>query len=123
MVLKIHGHPLASCAQRVLTVVEELNVPHELIPVDLSKNEHKTPEFLAHQPFGQMPYIEDDGVEVFESRAICRYIALKYRGLGTLIPALGDLAKTAKFEQAASVELNNWEAPLGLLAWEVRYKP
>ena len=123
MVLKLYGHPIATSGQRVLTVLEELNVPHEIVTVHFDKKEHKSPEYLVHQPFGQLPYIEDDGIEVFETRAICRYIALKYGGLGTLIPAQGDLAKTAKFEQAASVELNNWEAPLGLLAWEVRYKP
>ena len=123
MVLKIHGHLIATCTQRVLTVAEELGVPYELVVVDYTKNEHKSPEYMVHQPFGQLPYIEDDGVEVFESRAICRFLALKYGGVGTLLPAQGDLEKTAKFEQAASVELNNFEAPMGLLAWEVKYKP
>ena len=122
MVLKIYGHLATPCTQRVLLVVEELNVPYKLVNVDFTKGEHKTPEYLAHQPFGQLPYIEDDGVEVFESRAICRFLALKYGGVGTLIPAQGDLVKTAKFEQAASVELNDFEAPMGMLAWEAKYK-
>ena len=123
MVLKIYGHLATPCTQRVLLVVEELNVPYKLVNVDFTKGEHKTPEYLAHQPFGQLPYIEDDGVEVFESRAICRFLALKYWGVGTLLPAQGDLDRTARFEQAASVELSNFEAPMGLLAWEVEYKP
>ena len=104
-------------------MLEELGLTYESIYLDFTKGEHKTPEYLAHQPFGQLPYIEDDGVEVFESRAICRFLALKYGGVGTLLPAQGDLEKTAKFEQAASVELSNFEAPMGLLAWEVKYKP
>ena len=123
MVLKIYGHLATPCTQRVLIVVEELNISYELVNVDFTKGEHKTPEYLAHQPFGQLPYIEDDGVEVFESRAICRFLALKYGGVGTLLPAQGNLERMAKFEQAASVELNNFEAPMGLLAWEVKYKP
>ncbi|PIL25385.1 hypothetical protein GSI_13275 [Ganoderma sinense ZZ0214-1] len=122
MVLKIYGHLVAPCTQRVLAVAEELGVPYELVVVDYTKNEHKTLEYLAHQPFGQVPYIEDDGVEVFESRAICRFLALKYGGVGTLLPAQSDLEGTARFEQAASVELNDFEAPMGLLAWELRYK-
>ncbi|KAI1785160.1 thioredoxin-like protein [Ganoderma leucocontextum] len=122
MVLKVYGHPLATNGQRVLIVIEELNVPHELITVDFDKMEHKSPEYLAHQPFGQLPYIEDDGIEIFESRAICRYLALKYGGIGTLIPAQSDLEKTAKFEQAASVELNNFEGPMWQLTWECKYK-
>ena len=34
----------------------------------------KQPEWIAHQPFGQMPYLEDKeaGLEIFESRAISR---------------------------------------------------
>lgn len=123
MVLKIYGHIAALSAQRVLIVAEKLNVPYELITIDFANNEHKTPQYLSHRPFGQLPYIEDDGIEVYESRAICRFIALKYGGLGTLIPEQGDLEKTAKFEQAASVELNNFEVPMYLLLQEVKYKP
>ncbi|KAJ7037730.1 glutathione S-transferase [Mycena alexandri] len=38
---------------------------------------HKTPEFLEKQPLGQVPYLDDDGFIVYESRAICRYITAK----------------------------------------------
>ena len=123
MVVKLYGHPLATSGHRVQVVCEELNVPYELVTLPIEKNVHKTPEFLAHQPFGQMPYMEDDGFELFETRAICRYLAVKYGGIGTLLPAQSDVEKTARFEQAASIELNNFEAPVTQLAWEVRYKP
>ena len=123
MVVKLYGHPLATSGHRVQVVCEELNIPYELVTLPIEKNVHKTPEFLAHQPFGQMPYMEDDGFELFETRAICRYLVVKYGGIGTLLPAQSDVEKTAKFEQAASGELNNFEAPVTQLAWEVRYKP
>ena len=34
----------------------------------------KSPEWIANQPFGQMPYLEDpeEGLVIFESRAISR---------------------------------------------------
>lgn len=38
-------------------VLKEKNVPFEFYPVDLLKGEHKDTGFLAHQPFGQVPYI------------------------------------------------------------------
>lgn len=123
MVLKIYGHPLATSAHRVLAVLEELNVPYELVNVHIETKEHKSPDYLTHQPFGQLPYMEDNGFELFETRAICRYIALKYGGVGTLIPAQSDLEKTVRFEQAASVELNNFEAPVYQLTRECKYKP
>ncbi|KAJ6480557.1 glutathione S-transferase [Mycena vitilis] len=64
------------------------------------------PHFLEKQPFGQVPYIDDDGFILYESRAICRYIAAKHPESG-LLPT-GPQAN-ALFEQAASVELTNFE--------------
>ena len=57
MVLKLYGSPFSTCTKRVAVVLHEKQVPFELIPVDYAKGEHKTPEFLEKQPFGQMPYI------------------------------------------------------------------
>ncbi|KAJ6592445.1 hypothetical protein B0H19DRAFT_1224421 [Mycena capillaripes] len=53
--------------------------------------EHKSPAFTKNQPFGQIPYIcgrdkDDNGCILYETRAICRYIAAKYPASG-LIPA------------------------------------
>ncbi|EJF60570.1 glutathione S-transferase [Dichomitus squalens LYAD-421 SS1] len=123
MVLKIHGTPYASCTKRVLTVVEELKIPHELVLVDVENRAHKSPEHLAHQPFGQIPYIEDDGFEIFESRAISRYLALKYGGIGKLIPAQSDVEATAKFEQAASVEAFDFDPLATKIVWEAVFHP
>jgi glutathione S-transferase len=57
MVLKLYGYPQSTCTRRVATVLHEKKVPFELVVVDLMKGEHKTPEFLKNQPFGQIPYI------------------------------------------------------------------
>jgi len=111
MVLKLVGSPFSTCTARVATVLHEKKVPYELVPIDFAKGEHKKPDFLALQPFGQVPYIvEEDGFILYESRAICRYIAAKYANQGTkLIPATSDLKATALFEQAASIELSNFD--------------
>jgi glutathione S-transferase len=48
---------------------------------------------------------------VYESRAICRYIARKYEDQGTpLLPPKNDIKAEALFEQAASVETANFHA-------------
>ncbi|KAI0789600.1 glutathione S-transferase [Abortiporus biennis] len=80
MVLKLYGNPYSTCTRRVVTVLKEYNVPFELVVIDFAKLEHKAPAFLEHQPFGQVPYVVDGDIEVYESRAISRYIAAKYRG-------------------------------------------
>lgn len=57
MVLKLHGFYLSTCTRRVAVVLHEKGVPFEFVPVDLTKGEHKAPDFVKHQPFGAVPYI------------------------------------------------------------------
>ena len=57
MVVKIFGSAMATCTMRVLVVAKELKVPVELVGVNFATAEHKSPEYLKKQPFGQMPYI------------------------------------------------------------------
>ncbi|KAG6846724.1 hypothetical protein H0H93_012222, partial [Arthromyces matolae] len=98
-------------------------VPFELIVVALGKGEHKSPAYLEKQPFGQIPVLDDDGFLIFESRAICRYIATKYADQGTkLIPTDSDLKARALFEQAASIEQSNFEAFAGPAVYENLFK-
>ncbi|OJT08571.1 Glutathione S-transferase [Trametes pubescens] len=123
MVLKLYGNLNATCTKRVRTVLAELDVPYEFISIDLAKGEQKTPEYLALQPFGQVPYLDDDGFGLFESRAIARYLGLKYGGVGTLIPEPTDVQKTALFEQAASIEMSDFEPSAVGLAIENLFKP
>ena len=57
MVVKVYGDVRSSCTQRVLTILKEKDVTFEYHHVDFAKGEHKSPEYLAKQPFGQLPYI------------------------------------------------------------------
>ncbi|GIL75538.1 hypothetical protein Vretimale_15114 [Volvox reticuliferus] len=56
----------------------ELNVPHELVSVDMRRGEHKTPAFLAINPFGKVPAMMDGDLPLFESGAILLHLANKY---------------------------------------------
>lgn len=106
MVIKIHGAKQSTCTRRVLTALIEKGVPYELVPVNFAAAEHKSPAFLALQPFGKVPVLEDDGYFVFESRAMCRYIARKYADQGTkLMPAEGEIKAYGLFEQVCLVSL------------------
>lgn len=57
MVLKLYGFPTSTCTLCVALVLKEKNVPFEFHMVDVAKGAHKAPGFVAHQPFGQVPYI------------------------------------------------------------------
>ncbi|EKM53960.1 uncharacterized protein PHACADRAFT_145482 [Phanerochaete carnosa HHB-10118-sp] len=124
MVLKLYGGSRSTCTRRVAMVLKEKNVPFEFVAVDYKKGESKVAAYLEKQPFGQVPYIDDDGFVLFESRAIARYIALKYRDQGTpLVPDPADLRAVARFEQAASIETSNFDEFAHGLAVEKVFKP
>ncbi|KAJ3560689.1 hypothetical protein NP233_g10674 [Leucocoprinus birnbaumii] len=116
MVLKLYGFFGSTCTKRVATVLHEKNIPFQFINVDLSKAEHKAADFKAKQPFGQVPYIDDEGFTLYESRAICRYLDAKYTTGTKLVPQ--DLKARALFEQAASIEQSNFDSIAAPLAWE-----
>nr|UJV38490.1 glutathion S-transferase [Trametes gibbosa] len=123
MVLPLYGNAMSTCTQRVRTVLAELGVQYEFVSVDFAKGEHKAPAFVAIQPFGQVPYLDDDGFKLYESRAIARYVALKYGGVSKLIPDPADLHKVALFEQAASIESSSFDPSASSLAFENIFKP
>ncbi|KAK2467387.1 hypothetical protein APHAL10511_000622 [Amanita phalloides] len=107
MVLKLYGSSYSTYTKCVAIVLHEKNVPFELVPVDMLSKEHKSEEYLKKHPFGQVPYIDDDGFILFEARAISLYIATKYASQGTpLIPA--DLKGKALSAQAQSIEMSNF---------------
>ena len=113
MVLTLYGYPKSSCTQRAAVILREKSVPYKFVAIDMPNDEHKTPEYLAHQPFGQVPYLKDGDFVLYESRAIGRYIASKYAAQGTplLLPDPTDLQKTALVEQAISVEQSHFNPP------------
>ncbi|ETF02544.1 glutathione S-transferase [Advenella kashmirensis W13003] len=75
--MKIHHHPLSGHCHRVVLFASLLGVAYELVEVDLKSGAHKTPGFLALNPFGQVPVLEDDGIAIADSNAILVYLAKK----------------------------------------------
>ncbi|KAJ7241622.1 glutathione S-transferase [Mycena rebaudengoi] len=99
--------------------LHELKVPFELIEVKIMEGEHKTPAYLEKQPFGQIPYIDDNGSILNEARAICRYIAAKHPESG-LVPT--DPKANAVFEQAAASEVSNFDRSASAIVVETILK-
>lgn len=75
--MKLYHHPLSGHAHRARLFLSLLGVPHEAVEVDLKAGGHKRPEFLALNPFGQVPVLDDDGTVVSDSNAILVYVARK----------------------------------------------
>ena len=65
-------------ATRPRWMLEEIGAPYELVRLQLSKGEHKRPEYLKIHPHGAVPAYSDGEVTMFESAAICAYLADKF---------------------------------------------
>ena len=73
--MKLYDMTQAPNPRRVRIFAAEKGIPLELVAVDMSKGEHKSPEFLNKHPSGKIPALEtDDGRYIGESVAICRYL-------------------------------------------------
>ncbi|NNF80997.1 MAG: glutathione S-transferase family protein, partial [Rhizobiales bacterium] len=71
-------------------VMAEADIAYQLRPVDIMKNEHRTPEFLNINPAGWVPaLVTPEGEHLFETPAINLYLAERHE-LTHLAPAAGD---------------------------------
>jgi len=75
VVVDLYGDSRSTCTQRVLILLEELQLKYNLNNIDILKNEHKTSDFVTLQPFGKIPAMKYDDRVVFESRSMLRYIS------------------------------------------------
>jgi glutathione S-transferase len=97
--IRIFGDSISGNCQKVKWVATRLSIPHEWIEIDILKGETRTDEFLAINPFGQVPVIQfDDGRTLAQSNAIILHLA---EGSG-LVP-------DDAFERAKMLEWMFWE--------------
>ncbi|XP_007048952.2 PREDICTED: glutathione S-transferase F9 [Theobroma cacao] len=119
MVVKVYGPAYAS-PKRVLVCLIEKEVEFETVPVDLLKGEHKDPEYLKLQPFGTIPVTQDGEYTLYESRAILRYYAEKYKSQGTDL-----LGKTVEerglVENWLEVEAQSYHPPIYTLTIQILF--
>jgi glutathione S-transferase len=91
--IKLYDFKSSPNCQRVKVVLAEKNLPYEIVPIDLTKKEQKTPEYLKLNPYGKVPVLTDDATVLYESLIINEYLDEKYPN-PPLMPK--DPAKKAK---------------------------
>ena len=116
--LTIYGNPASTCTRKVLMTLAETETPFEMKVVDIGKGEHKQEENLRRQPFGRIPALDDEGFEMFESRAMCRY--LNETRKGKLVPT--DAKAHAKMEQWMSIETSEFSPNAMKFIYEFVFK-
>lgn len=76
--MKLYFHPLSGHSHRAHLGLSLLGIAHEVIEVNLAAAEHKSPEFLKLNPFGQLPVLVDGDAVIADSNAILVYAARKF---------------------------------------------
>ncbi|XP_027149497.1 glutathione S-transferase PARB-like [Coffea eugenioides] len=121
--VKVYGPPLSTAVSRVLACLLEKDAPFQLIPVNMAKGEHKSPDYLKIQPFGQVPAFQDESINLFESRAICRYVCDKYASQGYKgLYGTNPLVK-ASIDQWIEAEGQSFSPPSSLLVFQLVFAP
>ena len=98
---------------RARWTLQELGVDFEAETVNLTKGEHRRPEFLAINPAGKLPVLVDGDLVLTESVAIVLYLAEKYPETGFLPRDLAQRAEAYRWLLFATTEL---EQPLWRIA-------
>lgn len=76
--LKIWGRISSVNVQKVVWCAEEIGLAYERVDVGGKFGGNDTPEYLAKNPNGLVPVIEEDGFVLYESNAIVRYLAARH---------------------------------------------
>lgn len=92
MSITLYAAPMSS-ATPVLNAFAELDVPHEVVQMDLSAGEQRTSDFLALNPNGKVPTLVVDGTPMFEALAIMQWLGDRFGVERGLWPAADDPAR------------------------------
>ncbi|MBD3895359.1 glutathione S-transferase family protein [Halomonas sp. ML-15] len=107
--ITLYGFP-NSRSQRVAWTLEELGLEYEYRSVDMMAGEGQGEEHLTRHPDGKVPVLEDGELVLFESLAICRYLAEHYGEASGLLPA--SPVERAQVDQWLSFVISELEQPL-----------
>jgi glutathione S-transferase len=93
-------------AFRALWMAMELGLDYEHIPLEIGDAGARQPEFLAINPNGRLPAIDDGGFVLFESLAITLYLAKKHSPGGLYPGTLEGEAKAWQWSLWAVTEVD-----------------
>jgi glutathione S-transferase len=108
-------------SRKVRLLAAELGIPLNKVAVDPRIGETRKPDFLAKNPNGRVPTLEEDGFVLYESPAILKYLSAKHPDRG--LCGSGDAKSQALIDQWICWWVGGGEAAIDSLAWEILIKP
>lgn len=118
--MQLYQNPISHNCRRATMVAAQLGLPVEMVPIDVTKGEHKTPEFLARNPNGMIPVLVDGDFTLWEVRAIMQYLAEKKPEAKLLGADARERADVTRWLLWDGCHLNRW---VGAVMFEKLVKP
>ncbi|XP_051230000.1 glutathione S-transferase 4 [Lolium perenne] len=109
--VKVYGWAMSPFVARALLCLEEAGVEYELVPMSRQAGDHLQPDFLARNPFAQVPVLEDGDLTLFESRAIARHVLRKHKPELLVGDGSGSPEAAAMVDVWLEVEAHQHHAP------------
>lgn len=118
--LKIWGRLSSVNVQKVVWCADELGLAYERVDVGGAFGGNRTPQYLAMNPNGLVPVIEEDGLVLYESNAIVRYLAGR-DARGALWPE--DLRKRADADRWMEWQSTSFTPAMRDIFWQLVRTP
>ncbi|KAB2846190.1 MAG: glutathione S-transferase [Hyphomicrobiaceae bacterium] len=118
--LKIYGRTNSINVQKVMWAVGELALPHQRIDAGMAFGVVNEPEYVKMNPNRLVPTIDDDGVILWESNTIVRYLAAKH-ATGSIMPA--GHAQRAQAEKWMDWQLGSIQQGMTPIFWNLIRTP
>jgi glutathione S-transferase len=118
--MRLHTFVGSPNGRKVEAVIHHLQLPVQIVHHDFVGGALRTEKFLALNPNGKVPVLEDGPFTLWESNAIMQYLAEK-AGRGGLLPE--DLQSRADIARWLFWEQRHFNRALGALAFELVAKP
>ncbi|XBI59271.1 hypothetical protein VPH35_040372 [Triticum aestivum] len=121
--VKVFGPAAFANVARVLVCLEEVGADYEVVDIDFMALEHKSPEHLTRNPFGQIPAFQDGDLILFESRAISKYVIHKYKMNEANLMREGNLKEAIMVDIWTEVEAHTYNPALSPVVYECLFNP
>ena len=103
--IKLYGHELSGNVYKIKLLLSLLGIEYQFVRVDLMKGEHKTPEYLKLNAFGQVPLLIDDDKILPDAQAILVYLARQYGNEQWLPTEAEDLSRVVRWLSTTAGEI------------------
>jgi glutathione S-transferase len=103
--IKLYGHEVSGNSYKARLMLALLNLEYEWVKVDLMQGEQKSPDYLAVNPFGQVPLLVDGETTLADAQAILVYLARQYGGETWLPIAPLPMAQVVRWLSTAAGEV------------------